>query len=302
MTEQPLWNRRQDPHGLLRYVQVGAAASLLPGLPTRAEDRGEGTLALTVAIFNAFTAAGIRYADEPVGSGDGWQEIRSPSAVLAPPRLANCVDLAVTFAGACLDAGVHPLVLLLETDGRPAHVLVVAWMGGGWTGTGGSTAYRGDAPHVEPGRVAWTSGLRSTVQGPGAFLPIDIVAVAAHDTDGASMTLADAVARGARLLHSSEWRIAAVIDVGAEFDPRGALPEVHRSLSGIATYADMVAGLSGLQRNLLESNLPYVPPGDAGSPLTPGNLLTRLETGTERPPGVLLVGAQGWARRAPVSK
>jgi hypothetical protein len=247
-----------------------------------------------MAVFEAFVGAGIRYADEPVDSSDGWQAIRPPSVILAPPRLATCVDIAVTFTSACLDAGVHPLLVLLEpVAGGPAHALVVTWLGGLWTGTGGTPSYRGFAPHAETDLVAWPGGLRSAVEGPGAFLPIDVVALAADDAAKGPTTLAGAVASGARLLSSEEWRTTAVIDVGADYDPRGALPDMHRPLSGIATYADMVAGLDGLQRNLLEGNLPYVPPGEPASPLSPSNLLTRLMVRTDEAPGVLLVGAAG---------
>lgn len=229
MTGLPLWNRSQDPRGLLRYVQVGAAASMLPSLPARAEGRGDGALARTIAVFDAFATAGIRYADEPVGSGDGWQAIRPSPAVLAPPRLATCVDLAVAFAGACLDAGVHPLLILLEpVAGGPAHALVVAWLGGSWTGTGGSAAYRRFAPEDGCDAFAWPGGLRSTVDGLGAYLPIDIITLAADGAGGALTSFADAVASGARLLGSGAWRITAVVDVGVDYDPRGALSGEHR--------------------------------------------------------------------------
>src|SRR6185437_11541288 len=177
MTNRPLWNRHQDPHGLLRYVQVGAAASLLPGLPARSSDSRD-PLARTGVVVDCFAAASIRYTDEPLGSGEGWQAIRQPSAVLGPPRLATCVDVAVAFAGACLDAGVHPLLVLLEPAGTgPAHVLVVSWLGGPWDGVGGAAEYRDFAPDLEGGN-GWPGGLRSAVNGPGAFLPIDVVALA----------------------------------------------------------------------------------------------------------------------------
>ncbi|WP_143263169.1 hypothetical protein, partial [Amycolatopsis pretoriensis] len=284
---RPLWNRAEDPGLVLRYVEANTAATLLSSLPPRTEGFGLGALERVRAVFEGFARAGIRYADESVVGQDGWQEIRGPTEVLKSPRLANCVDLAVTFSGACLDAGVHPLIILLDpVAGGPAHAMVVAWVAGSWSGVGGDPGYEDFAPGNGP-EVLWPRGMRQEVDGAGAFLPIEITQVTEEDP-----TLESAVRVGAKLLTSGNWRISLVVDVGLHYDPRGEMRAQARHVSGIHTHIEEVNFLEGFRRNLLAANLPFVPPADESDPVHPRRLLDRLAMDAGLP-GVLLVGAAG---------
>ena len=80
-------------------------------------------------VYTALGGTGIRYAHEPPSDLPGTQEIRSPAEVLWAPRHATCLDLAITLTGACLKAGLTPVILLIEhggTGGR--HALVGVWV------------------------------------------------------------------------------------------------------------------------------------------------------------------------------
>ncbi|MFD0573415.1 hypothetical protein ACFQ0T_34515 [Kitasatospora gansuensis] len=177
-------------------------------------------------LYEAFAAAGIRYVDEPVGSEPGRQEIRTPDQVLLRPRHATCLDLAVTYAGACLDAGLHPMLVLLDGE-RPeqaAHALVVVWLGGSWDG---AEAY--DYPLLDllpPGGVVFPAppaelldDLRASADEPGAFLAVEVTgaASAAYSPDPArraGLGWEEAVRTGAELLRAGAGRWFAGVDVG----------------------------------------------------------------------------------------
>ena len=231
MSNGPFWNRRQDPRRLQQYVQAGAASAVLNDVPLRAHDRSEGPTVRLQQWFDAFVGRGIQYADETLESRDGWQEIRPPTEVLAGRRIANCVDLAVTFAGACLDAGIHPIVLLMESETLVrAHALVVVWLGDLWPGIGGHRRYSDAAPRISMGdTVSWPSGLRTSLDSPGGFLPVDITVVAQDLGEVNGATLAAAVISADELLRSVDWRVSHVLDIGREWDPRGALVSVPLS-------------------------------------------------------------------------
>ncbi|PSL55858.1 hypothetical protein B0I31_104149 [Saccharothrix carnea] len=284
---RPQWNRAENPDLLLRYVETGTAASLLRSLSPRAEGLGVGAVERAHEVFEAFVDADIRYADEPVGTGSGWQEIRGPTEVLRTARLANCVDLAVAFAGACLDVGVHPLMVVLDPlTGGPAHAIVVVWTAGMWPGAGAAADYRDFAPDAD-GDVTWKRGLRREPDDFGAFLPIDVT----HVTR-AGATFEEAVRSGAELLVSSTWRTSIVADVGLKYAKQGEFRAEPRKPTGIHTHNEEVAGLDGFRQNLLSRNLPFVHPADPQDPTEPGRLLERLDAETGLP-GVLLVGAAG---------
>jgi hypothetical protein len=109
----PAWSRADSPASLPRYVQYGAVIRLLgrssPGVPGRG---GAPVLARLARLVELFVARDIAYADEPATSLPGLQMIRPPDEVLVSPRQATCLDLAVTFAGGCLDVGIHPMVVI----------------------------------------------------------------------------------------------------------------------------------------------------------------------------------------------
>ncbi len=201
--------RRDNPVGLLGYISAEGIAPLLPGLPPRAEGRDGDRLARLRAIYGAFVGAGIWYADEPIASTGQVQQIRPPDQVLALPRHGNCLDLAVTFAGACLNAGLHPLLVVCDrADTNSAHAIVVVWLEGSWPGPGGNSRY--EAPDTLNGPVltspcGWRDSLRQTAEGPGVFIPIDISRVAVG-FDGTPASFDDAVTAAASVLNGTVGR------------------------------------------------------------------------------------------------
>ncbi|WP_199514616.1 ATP-binding protein [Nucisporomicrobium flavum] len=289
----PQWNRRLNPGGLVQYVQSGTAATLLPELSPRAEGRGGAPLNRLRTAYDLFAVRGIRYADEPLASGDGWQEIRPASEVVAKSRQANCVDMAVAFAGACLDTGIHPVVILLEPrSGGPGHALVAVWLDREWI-PGGHRRYGDAAPALVDGQIDWPDGLRSAPDSPGGFLAVDVAELAVDEPDEKPITLEQAVARAAQMLSSPRWRVCHLVDVGRDYDRRGAFLDPARSTRGITSHAEERAALSDMRQNLLESNLPYVPPADPAAPTRPENLLRALTAKAAQYRGVLLHGVAG---------
>ncbi|MFD4671357.1 hypothetical protein ACFWNN_16600 [Lentzea sp. NPDC058450] len=284
---RPMWNRAQDPGQLLRYVEAGVVVALLPTVPPRGDGTGVGVLARVEALYDAFAGAGIRYAVEPVDSGGGWQRIREPEQVLRSGRLATCVDLAVSFAGGCLDVGAHPLLVVLDPEaGGPAHAIVVVWLGDSWPGTGGAAEYREFQPDTTTSPVVWPGELRDDADGRGAFLPVDVTKL----TSGASF--AEAVRAGAALLGSASWHASITLDVGRNYAKQGEFVSAPRRSGKIRTHTEEVTSLDGLRRNLLDSELPFVPPTDPHAVTAPRKLLDRLEEDAGLP-GILLIGAAG---------
>lgn len=129
MTEMqwPPWHLAGEPVGLVKYVNPAAVKRYLrlPG-PSDADP-----LRRTEAVYDAIAEVGIGYAFESRSSSPDWQVIRTPAEILQAPRHATCLDLAVTFAAACIVAGLRPIVMVLD-PGRgnsPAHAVVMVWLG-----------------------------------------------------------------------------------------------------------------------------------------------------------------------------
>jgi hypothetical protein len=116
--------RVDEPRALARYVRPEDVGGFLQ-LPGPSGDSPVERLGL---VYAAVAGAGIRYAHEPPSEHPDAQEIRSPAEVLFAPKHATCLDLAVVLAGACLKAGLAPLILLIEGRlGR--HALLGVWAG-----------------------------------------------------------------------------------------------------------------------------------------------------------------------------
>ncbi|MFJ9368760.1 hypothetical protein ACIRRA_30640, partial [Nocardia sp. NPDC101769] len=183
-------------------------------------------------VFDGFAATGTDYADEPFTSTGDLQDIRTPDEVFVRPRYANCLDLSVAFAGACLDAGLHPIIVLVDParTGQAGHALVVVWLRGDWTGAGhhGSitTAYPFDEP-VHTAAPRWPgAGLRTAWQGSGEFAAVDIAAIARHHRHRGSdtVTVEHAVDRGGEILTGDRWHWHLGIDIGLSYPAPDPLP------------------------------------------------------------------------------
>ncbi|SMF83562.1 hypothetical protein SAMN02745830_06658, partial [Streptomyces sp. Amel2xC10] len=229
------WRRwaSNDPGALIEYVQCERPGKRTSGTPadllgTLMPAPGDGPPAARArALYDAFATLGIQYADEPTTSDPGRQTVRPPDQVLRRPRHGTCLDLAVTFAGACLDAGLHPLLIVLAGagPGDPAHALVAVWLAGNWSNHA-HRDYREDEQdpdwHTLP--TDFVDQLAETEDSPGTFLALDITGVASR-SDAADprrreqQSWAQSVAYGAALLReAAEDRWRATIDVGLGYE------------------------------------------------------------------------------------
>lgn len=143
MTSGEPWTpwRRSTPELLARYVSHAAAAAAVPegffrlsadgeGFRSLHDLRAQGRMAEAVgALYERLCGLGIEYELEPVSLDDPaevWQRIRTPEEIVREGR-GTCLDLALLFAGLCVEARLLPTVVLLEDAagaGRHAMVLV----------------------------------------------------------------------------------------------------------------------------------------------------------------------------------
>ncbi|WP_306358342.1 hypothetical protein, partial [Nocardia sp. CC213A] len=174
-------------------------------------------------IVEAFIAAGPDYSDETFTACSEYQDIRTPDEVFVNPRLGNCLDLSVAFASACLDAGLHPIIVLVDSTrvGQPGHALTVVWLRGDWAGLEHRGASTEPYPFEETlltARPCWPgTGLRETWRGHGEFVAIDIARVTRDHRGGASPTLDEIVERGTAVLTGDRWSWRIGIDVGLAY-------------------------------------------------------------------------------------
>ncbi|WP_219539421.1 tetratricopeptide repeat protein [Nonomuraea guangzhouensis] len=167
-------------------------------------------------LFEVLLACGVRYV--PSDSCGRFVTVRPPDQVLMRPGHAGSLDLAVTFAAACLDMGVHPLIAVFGRDDDLAAVVIV-WMRGEWDG-GPAPGYPLDATvHTGiPRRIA--RAIRTAPNLPGEFAALDASALAAVEDgqpageSGAPTAFEEAMARGARLLVSGAQPTAVLVDIG----------------------------------------------------------------------------------------
>ena len=180
MNEVPRWLRAVEPEGLADYVPQGQAARLLPPeLARLLPGPGRGAAAVKAReIFEVFAARGIRYVLESTASQPGGQAISTIDQVLGQPRMGTCLDVSLAYASACLDAGLHPIVVVVDSRrGGPSHALVVVWLDGSWPRPVEEYPLVGvvyAAPPVLTTGDPLLSRVRRTVDGDGGFLAIDV--------------------------------------------------------------------------------------------------------------------------------
>ncbi|MFB9469766.1 tetratricopeptide repeat protein [Nonomuraea salmonea] len=200
------WSRDSAPGLLAAYVQRGVVGKMLgddrpaPGAGARL-DRAR-------VLYEAFARRDITYAHEDPASDTAGQMIRTPGEVLLYHRHATCLDIAVTYAGGCLDAGLHPLIVIAEpaTAGGAFHAFVVVWLGGEYQRPASFDYPLTSLVHQEmPAEVALVQETN------GTFLAIDVTG-AAHGYGGRADPLpwADAVTAGTELC--GRWSFA--VDIG----------------------------------------------------------------------------------------
>ncbi len=232
MTRWPRWPRASAPGALAQYAQGDVTARLLPADLARqlSGPSNEPPWYRARAIYDVFAQCGITYVHELISSEPGRQAIRPPDEVLHEPRRGTCLDIAVTFSGACLDAGLHPMIVVLDSvAGAPGHALVVVWLDGSWARSAAADYPWQDAVHNTP-PAELTGQVRASVDQPGSFVAIDVTRVT-RATQDASATWDTAVATGAAMLteaiSTGRWRWGVGVDVGVAWHREDVLPLPH---------------------------------------------------------------------------
>ncbi|MGP3970339.1 tetratricopeptide repeat protein [Streptomyces sp. 6N223] len=203
----PRWHRESAPADLARYAQRGVVSRLLDGVPAPSPEPAEERAR---RLFEAFAERGIRYAHASLDSRPGQQDIRLPDEVLLRPGHGTCLDLAVAYAGGCLDAGLWPLVAVLgpAVPGGDAHAVVIVWLDTLGEGEAGHPL-RDVVHHTAPAAVL--AGLAEGPEELGDFIAVDVARAAVGYATGAGGWAA-AVAEGARLLRRLPWEVG--VDIG----------------------------------------------------------------------------------------
>ncbi len=217
------WSLDGEELALLRYVRPAEVARQvqLPG------PSGEGIAARLAAVYGRLAAVGIGYCAPVPGATAGTQLIRPPEQVLWAPRHATCLDLAVVLAGACVTAGLHPAIVVLDPPHGPGvgHSLVLVRLDHGLAPR--TDGRYGDDVWHEPPPGLLDDLQHSLADGlDGDVLAIDPVGFAATlgttSIAGLQVDFAQAVAHGARYLTSGRWRLG--VDVGRAWRDDGARP------------------------------------------------------------------------------
>ncbi|MFO1058795.1 MAG: DUF4011 domain-containing protein [Dongiaceae bacterium] len=102
-----------------RLLEASGRPGSLEGYQARSRKR---SWEIASALWSALAARRVTYAEPPASFGREGQKIRLPSVVLEQ-GLATCLDLALLFAAAVEQAGLHPVVVLTE-----GHALAGAWL------------------------------------------------------------------------------------------------------------------------------------------------------------------------------
>ncbi|GIF26821.1 lipopolysaccharide biosynthesis regulator YciM [Actinoplanes tereljensis] len=243
MAQWPPWDRRR-PDYLARYVQPGVLGRLLPvELARRLPGPSAGpVLGRLRQIFEVLADAGLQYADEEAAVDGHVQHLRPPDQIFVRGGVGNCVDLAVAFSGACLDAGLHPSISVTAPRGRhgAAHALVVVWLAGSWAGFA-SADYPG-SENVSDGVPPEILGsLRTAVDQPGQFVAVDVTAVTGD------VTFDEAVTEAARLLRTgARW----TVDIGSLYEAthRYPMPAGSDEDPLVAPYLPLSGSVAPLQQ------------------------------------------------------
>ena len=219
VTNRPRWSREIAPGELVAFVEPGLAGNAVPTLPARAGLGAPPPLHRLFRVYEAVCACDIPYADEPWPDADGTCEIRPPAKVLSTAEPANALDLAVAFAAACLDAGLHPVLGVLDpVGGGQARTVVVVRVDRDWVGARAEGAAAFEI--VRPVAPQWPGGLRTVLAGPGAYVAVDVAQVAGGWTVDGPAPFPVAIAAGAAMLTDPTLRWGMGVDLGHAYDPR----------------------------------------------------------------------------------
>lgn len=99
-------------------LEQATGSSALDGYQTK--DRARA-LAMTQALYEALQATGVTYINPPASFERAGQKIRTPSQVIG--QLGTCLDLSVVLCALLEQAGLRPLLVLVQ-----GHAFVGVWL------------------------------------------------------------------------------------------------------------------------------------------------------------------------------
>ncbi|MGV1009116.1 MAG: hypothetical protein ACOYBY_11000, partial [Dermatophilaceae bacterium] len=244
VSQWPVYDGQCDPAGLARYVVPDAVAALVAGVP---HSSGESAVRRLEAVWAGLRAIRIGYTYAAPGSGSSGQVVRAPAEVLLAPRSGTCLDVALVLAGACVNAGLSTVVIVLDStvEGRAGHALVAVSLTGGWPG---------GAPLGPQGWTNLPEGLLEQVRDdfgmPGRDLvvldPIGVtVGLDSSPTVGLDTDLGESARAGQAYLTDPGWRWRIAVRAQAR-------PDAHRPAAGPL---------------VLPLRDPFADPAEAGTPL-----------------------------------
>ncbi|MDO5286592.1 MAG: hypothetical protein Q4G45_07190 [Actinomycetia bacterium] len=213
MRERLTWDSQNHPTSLVDMVHVGWVQRLLLA------DQGRGfpgpgpgdAAAKAQRIIEKLAELDITYVHEPSESTSTTQQVRPLDEVLSL-RQATCLDLCVTFCSAALDAGIHPLILVVEQNGgRHALVLVPhdrTWMKGCSALIEGGVSR---TPLVTDGTPIQEDVSERPDDPRASWLAIDVLQACSGTGPGAGLW-ENAVAEGARYVREWAWDVC--VDIG----------------------------------------------------------------------------------------
>ncbi|MDR2565178.1 MAG: hypothetical protein LBC97_03785 [Bifidobacteriaceae bacterium] len=162
----------------------------------------------------------IRYADERFRV-DSRQDIATPWELLHALKRGNCLDVSLIYAAACLDARLHPWLVVVESADQDAqHALVLVDLLADWPPNEIEWVERADRLVLDEPPAGLLEQVRSQ---PGAvmarWLPVDVATMLRRrGAEGQSGDFERAVERGREYLNEG-WRWLSGVDIGRGFDP-----------------------------------------------------------------------------------
>lgn len=215
----PGWALEGEEVALIRYVLPDEVGQYVRIPEASDEDR----LTRFRTIYSALKGIGIQYAGPMPHPQPGRQPIRPPDHILWYPRNGTCLDLAVTFSAACIHAGLHPIIVLVEPQDNSTvdHALVLVRLDMEICGrTDGN--FRQDVWWTPPQEIL--GDLQRHPGGPNRnIIPVDPVGIASSQGTsrafGLDVNLTTAVSNAAGYLlgdeHRAPWKWRFAVDIGS---------------------------------------------------------------------------------------
>ena len=227
MVRRTRWDSVADPARLAEYVPTGAVTYMIPS-GNRRELPGPDSRPAekkAKAIFELMAKLGIRYVLEPADSRPGAQFVRPVEEVFRASGQGTCLDLCVAFSSAALDAGLHPMILMVTKSNtgnksdKKCHSIVLIPCDRTWSASGRPEPVADHEVVREPfllDDMPLKAMVYRTATGSGDLLAIDMQQVS-RQPDGTPLgDWESAVSRGADFLTGTTgWDWDVCVDIGA---------------------------------------------------------------------------------------